>query len=636
MDERAIIAFGQNGRVQHLDKLLPQRARLLSILRMSKTKKQPADKPAYMVLARKYRPSNFDELIGQSAMVQTLGNAFKLGRIAQGFMLTGVRGVGKTTTARILARALNYELEGDDKNETGATIEMGELGVHCQAIMESRHVDVLEMDAASHTGVDDIREIIESTRYKPLSARYKVYIIDEVHMLSKSAFNALLKTLEEPPEHVKFIFATTEVQKVPVTVLSRCQRFDLKRVEMEELVAHFAMISSSEGAKIEHEALALIAQAAQGSVRDGLSILDQAIAHAQEEQVSGADVRAMLGLADRMRIFDLLTSVLKGQASDALKQCEALFTDGAEPVRILIDLAETTHILTRKKILDDRGAAALSEAERLRVKEMASKLSMPVLSRCWQMLLKGIDECTKAPNQIAAVEMILIRISYAADLPSPLELARAIEGQSEGTSQTAGSARAGGAGTNPNSAAPHALDRAGGPDQHAPHAMSDGDGAPVSSITSTGAISTMQAQPKAAAFHEDTGNGLSSFEDIAELIGRDGGLVLKIAFEEHVRPIRFEHGTIEISLTDEAPRGLANDIKRLLNNSTGDNWLVVVTDQQGDETLYEKKQREHQSELAKVKQHPLVKEALRQFPDARITDIRAIDKSTTDTEEGER
>ncbi len=629
MDECVAVGCLRKSRVQHLDKLLPKRARLLSILPMSKTKKQPADQPAYMVLARKYRPSNFDELIGQSAMVQTLGNAFKLGRIAQGFMLTGVRGVGKTTTARILARALNYELDGADKDAQGATIDMPQLGVHCQAIMESRHVDVLEMDAASHTGVDDIREIIESTRYKSLSARYKVYIIDEVHMLSKSAFNALLKTLEEPPEHVKFIFATTEVQKVPVTVLSRCQRFDLKRVEMEELVAHFAMISSSEGAKIEHEALALIAQAAQGSVRDGLSILDQAIAHAQKDKVSGDDVRAMLGLADRMRIFDLLTSVLKGQASDALKQCEALFTDGAEPVRILIDLAETTHILTRKKILDDRGAAALSEAERLRVKEMASKLSMPVLARCWQMLLKGIDECTKAPNQIAAVEMILIRISYAADLPSPIELARAIEGQGEGASNAAGG---GGAGANQNGAAPRAMDQAGAPDQHAPRAMSDGGGA----AASTAAISTMQAQPKAGAFHENPGTGLSSFEEIAELIGRDGGLVLKIAFEEHVRPIRFEQGTIEIALTDEAPRGLANDIKRLLNSSTGDNWMVVVSDQQGDETLYEKKQREHESELAKVKQHPLVKEAMKQFPDARITEIRAIEKTTTDSKEGDR
>ncbi|MCP4934321.1 MAG: DNA polymerase III subunit gamma/tau [bacterium] len=600
---------------------------------MSKTRKQPpkasADQSAYVVLARKYRPSDFDELIGQRGMVQTLGNAFKLGRIAQGFMLTGVRGVGKTTTARILARALNYELEGASKNEQGATIDMPEPGVHCQAIMESRHVDVLEMDAASHTGIDDIREIIESTRYKPLSARYKVYIIDEAHMLSKSAFNALLKTLEEPPEHVKFIFATTEVQKVPVTVLSRCQRFDLRRVEMEELVAHFAMISKSEGAKVDPEALALIAQAAQGSVRDGLSILDQAIAHAQEEQVSSDDVRGMLGLADRMRIFDLLTSVLKGDAADALEQCQALFTDGAEPARILIDLAETTHILTRKKILDDRGAVALSESERGRVKEMAGKLSMPVLSRCWQMLLKGIDECSKAPNQIAAVDMILIRISYAADLPSPEELARAIQGQSEGASKAVGGA---GAGANHNGAAPRAMDQAGAPGQQAPRAMRDGHGTPAS----TAAISTMQAQAKAGAFHEEAGNSLSSFEDIAELIGRDGGLVLKIAFEEHVRPIRFEHGTIEISLANEAPRGLANDIKRLLNNSTGDNWMVVVADRQGDETLNEKKQRELQSELAKVKRHPLVKEALKLFPDARITDIRAIKKNTTDTKEGER
>jgi DNA polymerase III subunit gamma/tau len=589
---------------------------------MSDNNKDSDEHPAYMVLARKYRPSNFDELIGQSAMVQTLANAFKLGRIAQGFMLTGVRGVGKTTTARILARALNYELDGSNKDDSAPTIDMPELGVHCQAIMESRHVDVLEMDAASHTGVDDIREIIESTRYKPISARYKVYIIDEVHMLSKSAFNALLKTLEEPPEHVKFIFATTEVQKVPVTVLSRCQRFDLKRIEMDELIKHFARIAGSEGASIDEEALALIAQAAEGSVRDGLSILDQAIAHAKDK-VSGDDVRLMLGLADRMRIFDLLTSVLKGDGAQALRQCEALFTDGAEPSRILIDLAETIHILTRKKVLDDRGAQALSEAERGRVEQMVGTLSMPVLSRCWQMLIKGIDECTKAPNQMAAVEMILIRIAFAADLPSPEELARALTEQGAGGGQAAASsgATAGGSGAGPRSRGVAAGQGS------APNAMDSSGAAGTGAFEAT---ATAKKQPQT--FSNSPASTISSFEDIAELIGRDGGLVLKIAFEENVRPISFEYRAIEIALVNEAPRGLANDIKRVLNNSTGENWVVAVSNQQSGETLHEKKQREHQIELDAVKQHPLVKAALKQFPDARITDIRAINRQNLDKE----
>ncbi len=587
-----------------------------------KTDKKSDDQPAYMVLARKYRPGNFDELIGQNAMVQTLANAFRLGRIAQGFMLTGVRGVGKTTTARILARALNYETEAGG-DQQGPTIDMPELGVHCGAIMESRHVDVLEMDAASHTGVDDIREIIESTRYKPISARYKVYIIDEVHMLSKSAFNALLKTLEEPPEHVKFIFATTEVQKVPVTVLSRCQRFDLKRVEMEELIKHFARIAKKEGARIEEEALALIAQAAQGSVRDGLSILDQAIAHtggSSKENVSSAQVRLMLGLADRMRIFDLLDAVLQGDAASALRQCETLFVDGADPSQLLIDLSETVHILTRRKILEDAGAQALSEAERKRAASMAAKLSMPVLARCWQMLLKGIEECGRAPDQMAAVQMVLVRIAYAADLPSPEELAQMFREQAGGEAASVNGEGDQGA-------------PVGGAKMSAGQA--DGPGNPTMRIaTERGQPVAVAASQQSAPLYEEPDNPICSFEDLGELIGREGGLVLKIAYEENVQPISFAQGVIEIALANGAPRGLANDIKRVLQKSSGENWVVAVSEQQGGETLHEQKRREHESELAQVKQHPLVKAALKQFPDARITDIRTIDrdKQTKDKE----
>ena len=581
----------------------------------SKTSKKSAkaavDQPSYMVLARKYRPSNFDELIGQEAMVQTLANAFKLGRIAQGFMLTGVRGVGKTTTARILARALNYQPQGSEVADSTPTIDMPETGVHCEAIMESRHVDVLEMDAASHTGVDDIREIIESTRYKPISARYKVSIVDEVHMLSKSAFNALLKTLEEPPEHVKFIFATTEVQKVPVTVLSRCQRFDLKRVGMDELVRHFATIAKAEGASLDEEALTLIAQAAGGSVRDGLSILDQAISHGRDK-VSGDDVRRMIGLADRMRIFDLVETVLKGDAAGALGQCEALYCDGAEPARILVELAEAVHILTRRKVLDDRGARALGEAERQRAAQMAEKLSMPVLSRCWQMLVKGIDECSRAPDQMAAVEMVLVRIAYAAELPSPEELARAL---GEGADRP-GSAGPGGAGNG----ASGISDSAG-----KAQALSSGGGGQPGSPVAT-AMTRPQPQPPA-----DEGlNDITGFEDLADLIGREGGLVLKIAFEENVRPVSFEPGAIEIALVNEAPRGLANDIKRVLDRATGTSWIVAVSDRQSGETLHEKKQREYQAELDRVSAHPLVRAALKHFPDARISDIREINRSEKD------
>ncbi|MEQ1713131.1 MAG: DNA polymerase III subunit gamma/tau, partial [Hyphomicrobium sp.] len=393
----------------------------------------------YVVLARKYRPQTFDDLIGQAAMVQTLTNAFEQGRIAQGYMLTGVRGIGKTTTARILARALNYARDDIDR----PTIDIAIPGRHCTEIMESRHPDVIEMDAASNTGIDNIREIIESARYKPILARHKVFIIDEVHMLSKGAFNALLKTLEEPPEHVKFIFATTEIRKVPVTVLSRCQRFDLRRVDVPELVQHFRRIATNEGAEADDDALALIARAAGGSVRDGLSILDQAIAscsthasgmthqsHASgmthQSHASGMTpghvtapaVRAMLGLADRGRILDLLDHLMGGDAKAALQAFAALHHDGAEPVQALTDLADAVHSVSRVKATGGDGAEDLLSAdERRRVGALAGKLSMPLLSRAWQMLLKGIDETGRAHDQLAAAEMALIRLAYTADLP---------------------------------------------------------------------------------------------------------------------------------------------------------------------------------------------------------------------------
>ena len=399
---------------------------------MSEPKKSAASSPAatdtsasgYRVLARKYRPASFDDLIGQDAMVRTVSNAFESGRIPQAWILTGVRGVGKTTTARILARALNYELPDGSVKEP--TIKMPVMGVHCQAIIESRHPDVLEMDAASHNSVEDVRQINDAIRYAPMSARYKVYILDEVHMLSGAAFNALLKTLEEPPPHAKFIFATTEIRKVPVTVLSRCQRFDLRRVDAAILVKHLESIATKENVEIEPAALALIARAAEGSVRDSLSLLDQAIAHAAGA-VRAEDVRQMLGLADRVRVVDLFEALMKGDVAAALKELREQYDIGADPAVVLSDLAEFTHFITRVKIVpavaDD---VSLSEAERTRGRAFATQLSMRVLSRAWQMLLKGVAEVQSSGRPVAAAEMVLVRIAYAADLPTPDEVVRSL------------------------------------------------------------------------------------------------------------------------------------------------------------------------------------------------------------------
>ncbi len=379
----------------------------------------------YVVLARKYRPVTFDDLIGQSAMVTTLRNAFAAGRIAQGYMLTGVRGVGKTTTARILARALNYEAPGYDK----PTIDMPGPGVHCKDIMEGRHPDVLEIDAASNTGVDNIREITESAQYMPLVARTKVFMIDEVHMLSKGAFNALLKTLEEPPAHVRFIFATTEIRKVPVTVLSRCQRFDLRRVEQPVLADHFKKIVENEGARADADALQLIARAAEGSVRDGLSVLDQAIAMG-EGHVTAIKVRDMLGLADRARIFDLAECALsRRRGRGARGPCIGLHRDGAASVEVISDLAEAVHAIARVKAVGEEPAGeGLTAEEKKRCTALAERLSMPYLSRAWQMLLKGFEETARAPNPRITAEMVLIRLAYTADLPTPDELIRTLGG----------------------------------------------------------------------------------------------------------------------------------------------------------------------------------------------------------------
>ncbi|MGV8841427.1 MAG: DNA polymerase III subunit gamma/tau, partial [Bauldia sp.] len=373
----------------------------------------------YRVLARKYRPQRFEDLVGQEPMVRTLTNAFATGRIAQAFLLTGVRGVGKTTTARILARALNYTRPGFDR----PSVDFSEPGEHDAAIMEGRHIDVIEMDAASHTGIGDVREIIEAVRYKPALARYKVYIIDEVHMLSNQAFNGLLKTLEEPPEHVKFVFATTEIRKVPVTVLSRCQRFDLRRIEANRLVGLLTDITAKESVAIDRDALAVVARAAEGSARDALSLLDQAIAHrGADETITSNAMRALLGLADRTRTIDLFAEVMRGDATAALATLRDLYDAGADPQLVLHDLANFTHLVTRLKTVPDAASdPALTEEERTRGADLAEKLSIRVLSRCWQMLLKGIEEASTAPRPLAAADMVLVRIAHVADLPTPDE-----------------------------------------------------------------------------------------------------------------------------------------------------------------------------------------------------------------------
>ena len=421
----------------------------------------PETTAPYQVFARKYRPSTFAELVGQDAMVQTLTNAIHADRLAQAYILTGVRGIGKTSTARIIARALNCI--GADGNG-GPTPDPCGVCANCLAIAEDRHVDVLEMDAASRTGVDDIREVIDGVRYRPTSARFKIYIIDEVHMLSRHAFNALLKTLEEPPEHVKFVFATTEIRKVPVTVLSRCQRFDLRRVDMETLAAHFAAIAEKEGAKISQSALHLITRAADGSVRDGLSLLDQAVSHTATEgdgEIDEAEVRGMLGLADRSRSFMLLESVMAGDVAPALDLLGQLYKEGADPLAILEDLLEITHWLTRIKVVAAAADAPdVPEIERVRGKDLESRLPMAALARTWQMLLKGLQEVRQAPSPIQAAEMILVRLAHTAELPTPEE---AIRGMQRDAGQSGAKPSAAPPPAEPPAALPAAAPPPGGP-----------------------------------------------------------------------------------------------------------------------------------------------------------------------------
>ena len=536
----------------------------------------------YVVLARKYRPQSFEDLIGQDIMVRTLSNAFEMDRIAQAYMLTGVRGVGKTTTARILARALNYERPGVADRPT---LDIKELGAHCQAIMESRHVDVLEMDAASNTGIDDIREIIEAIRYKPAAARYRVFIVDEVHMLSKAAFNGLLKTLEEPPPHAKFIFATTEIRKVPVTILSRCQRFDLRRVDAALLERHFAGILEKEGHTAGEGALALIARAAEGSVRDGLSLLDQALTLGQGN-LTPAGVLEMLGLSGRAAIFDLLERIFEGDAPAALASLNTLHDTGSDPLMILTDAADAVHALSRLKAVPGIYPPDFSSTDKARADKLSGAIPVPRFAIAWQMLLKGLDEASRAPRPFAAAEMLIIRMCYTAQLPSPAEIIGELAGK---PASSGGVAR-----------------RATGPATTAP--------SPVQAQIESPAPAAKPATPQ-----------FGSFEDVVAYAAEVRDIKLKSALEEKVELVKFGPGFIELHTLDGAPQNIAQELSRKMQSWAGERWIVSLSEQRGLEPLGSRRRAENAQAVDDIRKHPVVKSVMHHFPDAEIKGVRKLD-----------
>jgi len=579
----------------------------------------------YRVLARKYRPANFAELIGQEAMVRTLSNAIAARRLAQAYMLTGVRGVGKTTTARVIARALNCI--GADGQTTGPTIDVCGVCEHCTAIAESRHVDVIEMDAASRTGVGDIRDLIEGVNYRPLKARFKVYIVDEVHMLSTAAFNALLKTLEEPPEHVKFVFATTEIRKVPVTVLSRCQRFDLKRIEMARLVAHFARVCESEGVTADEEALAMIARAAEGSVRDGLSLLDQAIAHVGAHggnRIEAQAVRDMLGLADRAQVFDLYDAAMRGDAPQALALLREQYDAGADPIVVLTDMLELTHLLTRLKLTPDVNAhAGLPETERTRGRDMAQRLPMPVLSRNWQMLLKGMGEARLAPAPLSAAEMVIVRLAYVADLPTPGDLVKSLK---DGAPAPA-----------PAAAAPATAPRPA----PAPSRPSGSAALAVAAPVQAAAAPAPQPAPApaakplpAVAMAKPAVSGAVplDFAGAVALFAQNREAILHTQLFDCARLVRYDIGRIDIALTGNPPKDLLQQTARKLGEWTGRDWIVTQSPAPGGPTLREQAEAADLARREAARAHPLIDKLLKAFPGAELGRVRELGQPEPDAE----
>ncbi len=550
---------------------------------------------AYRVLARKYRPQNFDQLIGQDALVRTLKNAIDTGRIHHAYMLTGVRGVGKTTTARIIARALNYT--GPDGKSGPTTGPTDDCDI-CRAIMEDRHPDVMEMDAASRTGIDDIREILDGVRYAPTQARYKVYIIDEVHMLSKNAFNALLKTLEEPPPHVIFIFATTEIRKVPVTVLSRCQRFNLRRVDAETLAKYYKWVSDQEKVAIDEEAVAMIARAADGSVRDGLSILDQAMAQSASGSITVELVRDMLGLADRSKLLDLYEEILKGDCPSALNMMADLYRAGADPSSVIQDLLDITHLMSKFQAVNAPPQTVepnMATTERDRAAKIAKSLNMPTLGKVWQILLKGLGEVQYAPNPQSAAEMVVIRLAYASTLPDPATLIKQL--QNGGAVAATSGARA--------------------------NASSNGGGSVASFTASGGAAPQIKSNPVPQ--HETqmvANNNLSTLQDVMAVLEQNGAMILATNVYQYVELVKLEAGVLEFSLLPNAPQKLTADLQKKLYEITGMRWMISISSKKGQPTLAVQAEAARIAELDEIKADPLVKKIFDNFPGAEIISIK--------------
>jgi DNA polymerase III subunit gamma/tau len=542
---------------------------------------------AYTVIARKYRPRTFEDLFGQEAMVRTLRNAFSSGRIAHAFMLTGVRGVGKTTTARLLARALNYET--DTVHEPH--LDLSEDGRHCKAIIEGRHMDVLELDAASRTGVADMRELLDGVRYAPVEARYKVYIIDEVHMLSTGAFNALLKTLEEPPPHAKFIFATTEIRKVPVTILSRCQRFDLRRVEPEVIIKNLEMIAENEGARVENEGLLLIARAAEGSVRDAQSMLDQAIVQAEAGQtVSAGSIRDMLGLADRAQTITLFEQVMRGEAGPAIETFRTLYGFGADPGQVMLDLLDHSHGASVAKAIGAQ-ALTLPKEQAQRLAAIGASVSAGTLSRIWQMLLRAYEEVRRAPDSAAACDMALIRLAYAADLPGPEEALKRL--QSGEPLPTGGGPSGGG-----------------------------GGGGGVSAMASGGSVNAQARMTAPQPDAPEPAPTLQSFADVMALIEKKRDIALRLDVERYVRPINFRPGVLEYEPAPGAPANLAQRLVNRLKEWTGQPWLIAAQGGGGAESAWERQKREEREVRAEIEADPFILSVMQAFPGAEIVSVR--------------
>jgi DNA polymerase-3 subunit gamma/tau len=546
---------------------------------------------AYTVIARKYRPRTFDDLYGQEAMVRTLRNAFASGRIAHAFMLTGVRGVGKTTTARLLARALNYESETVHE----PTLDLAVEGIHCKSIIEGRHMDVLELDAASRTKVDEMRELLDGVRYAPVSARYKVYIIDEVHMLSTQSFNALLKTLEEPPPHAKFIFATTEIRKVPVTILSRTQRFDLRRVEPEVIVKNLEMISEAEGARVEADGLMLIARAAEGSVRDAQSMLDQAIVQAEPGQtVTAGTIRDMLGLADRAQTISLFEQAMRGEAGPAIETFRTLYGYGANPDQVMLDLLDHCHGASVAKMIGPQ-ALVMPKDQAARLAAVGASVSAGTLSRLWQLMLKAYEEVRRAPDAAAATEMALIRLAYAADLPGPEEALKRLQA---GEAPVAPGGPSGGGG--------------GG-----------GGGAVASGGSAANAVARGFSAPQPRPSSEPVAV-INTFEEMLALIEKKRDISLKLDVERFVRPISFRQGAIEYEPAPGAPNNLAQRLVGRLKEWTGERWLIAAQGGGGAESLWERQKREEREVRAEIEQDPFVVAVMQTFPGAEILGVRTI------------